>query len=191
MKKIKFGIIGCSSISKKTTIPSILKSKLSDLEIIGSRLEKKSKTFAKAFSCKKYGDYLDVLENPNVDAVYISLPISLQEKWVIKSAKAGKHIICEKSVTTSYNSAKKVLKECQKNSVRLIEGFSFRFHPQHNEVLKIIKQKKIGKPFYFFGRYSFTLPFSSNNFRFNKKLGGGSLNDIGCYLVCSSRMVFW
>jgi len=190
MKKIKFGIIGCSSISKKTTIPSILKSKLSDLEIIGSRLEKKSKTFAKAFYCKKYGGYLDVLENPNVDAVYISLPISLQEKWVIKSAKAGKHIICEKSATTSYNSAKKMLKECKKNNVRLMEGFSFRFHPQHNKVLKIIKQKKIGKPFYFFGRYSFTLPISSNNFRFNKKLGGGSFNDVGCYLVCSSRMVF-
>ena len=159
MKKINFGVIGCSSISKKTTIPSILASTFSDIEIIGSRSQNRSKTFAKNFSCKKYGDYNDVLENPNVDAVYISLPISLQEKWVIKSAKAGKHIICEKSATTSFNSAKKMLKECKKNNVRLMEGFSFRFHPQHNKISKILKQKKIGKPFCFFGQYIFTLPF--------------------------------
>jgi len=190
MKKVKFGIIGCSSFSKKTTIPSMLKSKYLKLEIIGSRSKKKAKRFAIEFSCKKYGDYDEVLENPNVDAVYISLPTSLQEEWVIKSAKAQKHVICEKSATISYHSAKKMVKDCKKNNVRLMEGFSFRFHPQHNKVLNIIKQNKIGKPLCFFGRYGFTLPYSSHNFRFNKKLGGGSLNDVGCYLICASRMIF-
>ncbi|MGI0011294.1 MAG: Gfo/Idh/MocA family protein, partial [Nitrosopumilaceae archaeon] len=108
----------------------------------------------------------------------------------IKSAKAGKHIICEKSATASYKSAKKMVQECKKNDVRILEGFSFRFHPQHTKILKIIKENVLGKLFSFYGSYGFTLPYSKENIRFKKELGGGVLNDVGCYLICASRMIF-
>ena len=189
-RKIKFGILGCSTIAEKSMIPAIIRSSNSELSMIGSRFHKKSKAFSTKFSCELHGDYNDVLENDQVDAVYISLPPSLQEKWIIKAAKSGKHIICEKPGALSTKSAKNIIKECKKNQVRIIENFAFRFHPQQNKVLEIIKKKDIGEISSFYGNFSFNLISSQNDFRLNKKLGGGILNDVSGYLICASRLIF-
>ena len=188
--KIKFGIIGCSSIAKKSTIPAIITNKNSIVEMIGSRSITKAEKFAKEFDCNKFGNYEDVLKNENIDAVYISLPISMHEKWAMKAAKAGKHILCEKSLTLSYASAKKIVKECKNNNVKIRENFVFKFHPQHKKILDIITKNKIGTVHSFSAKYGFNSLFSNKNFRFNKKLGGGALNDIGCYLISACSHVF-
>lgn len=188
--KIRFGIIGCSSIAKKSTIPAIISSKNATLEMIGSRSKTKAKIFSDEFSCQKYGHYEEVLENDDVDAVYISLPMNLHEEWSIKAAKFGKHILCEKSAVLSYNSAKKVIKKCNTNDVRIMENFVFKSHPQHKKISNVIKKNTIGKIHTFNGKFGFNLPISKQNFRFNTKFGGGALNDIGCYLVSASKMIF-
>lgn len=188
--KTKFGIIGCSSIAKKSTIPAIISGKNSTLEMIGSRSIIRAKKFSKEFACNKFGNYEDVLNDKNIDAVYISLPMSMHEEWAIKAAKSGKNILCEKSATLSYNSAKKIIRECNNNNVKIKENFVFKFHPQHKKVLSIIKQKTIGNIHTFSSKYGFDLPISNKNFRFNKKLGGGVLNDVGCYLISASTFVF-
>jgi len=188
--KIQFGIIGCSSIAKKSTIPAIIDNKNSELKMIGSRTIQKAKKFANEFNCNQFGNYNDVLNNENIDAVYISLPISMHEKWAIKAAKAGKHILCEKSATLSYNSAKKIIKECKKNNVKIVENFVFKFHPQHKKFLDIIEQNTLGNIHTFSSKYGFNLSHSKKNFRFNKQFGGGALNDIGCYLISASTFIF-
>ena len=189
-KKIKFGILGCSSIADKSMIPAIKNSTNSQLEMLGSQSTNKAAKFGKKFSCKAHGNYEEVLENDKIDAVYISLPPSLHEKWIIKAAKFGKHIICEKPTALSTKSAKKIIKECKKNNVRVIENFAFRYHPQQQQIVEIIKKNSIGKPSLFYGNYSFNLNVSQNNFRLNKKLGGGVLNDVAGYLICASRIIF-
>jgi D-xylose 1-dehydrogenase (NADP+, D-xylono-1,5-lactone-forming) len=188
--KIRFGIIGCSSIAQRSTIPAIIESNYSHLEMIGSRSTDKAKKLSKSFSCKSFGNYDEILENSDVDAVYISLPIGLQEKWVSKAAKHGKHILCEKSITTSHKSTKKILDTCKQNESRLLEGFTYRFHPQHAKILSMIQQNTLGKVSAFSAKYGFVRPFSKDDFRFTQELGGGSLNDLGCYIINSSRMVF-
>jgi len=188
-KKIKFGIIGCSRIGESSTIPAIRESKFSEIHMIGSRSEKKAKDFAKKFDCKLYGNYDDILENRKVQAVYISLPVGLHKEWSIKAAKAGKHILCEKSSATSFIDAKRMVEQAKKNNVRLMEGFMFRFHPSHSKVHELIKKGYIGKLFTFYGNYGFP-PIDHNDIRFKKNLGGGVLNDAGCYLICASRIIF-
>ncbi|RZD42430.1 MAG: dehydrogenase [Thaumarchaeota archaeon] len=188
-KKIKFGIIGCSRIAESSTIPAILESKIAEIEIIGSRTTSKAKKFAKKFNCKKYGSYEDVLNDNQVDAVYISVPVGLHEKWSIRAAKAGKHILCEKSSTTSYESAKRMVLESRKNNVRIMEGFMFRFHPSIQKVSELINKKTIGKIFSFQSRYGFPA-ISKKDIRYQEKLGGGILNDAGCYPICASRILF-
>ncbi|WP_268544111.1 Gfo/Idh/MocA family protein [Candidatus Nitrosotenuis cloacae] len=189
IKKLRFGIIGCSRIALSSTIPAILQSKFASLEYIGSRDILKAETFSKKFQCKKFGSYQDVLNDNHVDVVYVSLPIGLHEEWVIKAARAKKHILCEKSSTTSYESAKKMVNACKKHNVRLMEGFMFRFHPSHQKVNEIIKTGKIGKIFSFYGKYGFSqVPF--DDIRYKKELGGGILNDAGCYPICASRIIF-
>lgn len=189
MKKLRFGIIGCSRIAESSVIPSILNSKYAELEIIGSRTEKKSKQFANKFKCKNFGNYDDVLESDNVDAVYVSLPVGLHKEWTIKAAKSGKHILCEKSISDTLDSAKNMVNACKKNNVRLMEGLMFRFHPQINYVLKQIEDKLLENIYSFTGFYGFP-NLSKKDIRFKKELGGGVLNDAGCYPICASRILF-
>jgi len=187
--KIKFGIIGCSRIAKRSVIPAITKSEFAEIEMIGSRSIDKAKKFSNEFNCKKYGTFEDVISDDSVDAVYISTPIGIHEEWAIKAASAGKHILCEKSSTTSFESAKKMTEYSKQNNVRILEGFVFRFHPQHQKVKELIDNNKIGDLVSFNGSFGFPA-FPEGDIRYDSKLGGGFLNDCGCYPINASRMIF-
>lgn len=186
-KLLKFGVIGCSKVLQKYFIPAINSTKVAEIKFVGSSSNKKSRELARKINCNKYGKYEEVLES-DVDAVYISLPNSLHEKWTIKAAKAGKHVLCEKSATTSYNSAKKMVNECKKNKVKILESFAFRFHPQHQKVKELIEKGELGKLSNFYGAFGFSPPLP-NDIRWKKDLGGGVLNDAGCYPISASRMI--
>ena len=156
MNLIKIGIIGCSRIAKRSVIPAIIKSKYAEIEIIGSRCRrKKPKNFVKNLSVKEFGTYEDVIKDKLVDAVYISTPIGTHEEWAIKAALEGKHVYCEKSSTTSFESAKKILNTVKQNNVRIMEGFMFRFHSQHQKVRELIINDKIGEIMCFNGIFGF------------------------------------
>jgi len=189
LNRLKFGIIGCSRIAKRSVIPAILKSEFAELEMIGSRTLEKAKGFSNEFNCKKFGTYEDTISDDSVDAIYISTPIGTHEEWAIKAASAGKHVYCEKSSTISYTSAQKMIECAKQNNVRMMEGFMFRFHPQHQKVKKLIDEKKIGEPISFNGSFGFPA-FPEDDIRYREELGGGFLNDSGCYPICASRMIF-
>ncbi len=189
MTPIRFGIIGCSRIAKRSVIPGIIRSDFTELEFIGSRSIEKAEEFAKQFACKKFGTFQDVLSDNDVDAVYISTPIGTHEEWSIKASLEGKHIYCEKSSTVSFESAKKMIESSKQNNVRLMEGFMFKFHPQHKKVKELINNKMIGDLLSFDGKFGFPA-FPEGDIRYNKDLGGGFLNDSGCYPIAASRMIF-
>ena len=189
LNPLKFGIIGCSRISKRSVIPAIIKSEYAELESIGSRTIDNAKKFCNEFNCKKAGKYEDIISDDSIDAVYISTPIGTHEEWVIKAAAAGKHILCEKSSTTSFESAKKMVNDTISNNVRFLEGFMFRFHPQHSKVKELMDTGRIGKIKSFNGSFGFP-EFSHDDIRYNNQLGGGFLNDAGCYPICASRIIF-
>ena len=189
LDSVRFGIIGCSRIAKRSVIPAILKSEFAELKMIGSRTVDKAKEFSREFNCQDYGTYEDVISEDSVDAVYISTPVGLHEELAIKAASAGKHIYCEKSSTTSFGSAKRMIESAKQNNVRIIEGLMFRFHPQHAKVKEMIENNKIGNLIAFNGSFGFPA-FPDEDIRYMKNLGGGFLNDCGCYPICASRMIF-
>jgi len=195
MKPLKFGIIGCSRIAKRSVIPAILKSEFAELEIIGSRSTEKAKEFAKEFNCEKFGTYEDVISDDTVDAVYISTPISTHKEWSIKATSAGKHVYVEKSSAVHLSQAREMVESAKENNVRLMEGFMFRFHPQHQKVKELIKDGKIGEVKSFNGVFGFPA-FPEGDIRYNNQIGGdeagggGFLLDSGCYPICASRMIF-
>ena len=86
LEPLKFGIIGCSRIAKRSVIPAIIKSEYSKLEVIGSRSSDKAKKIASEVNCVSYGSYEDVISNNEIDIVYISTPIGTHEEWAIKAA---------------------------------------------------------------------------------------------------------
>ena len=187
--KLRFGIIGCSRVAKNSTIPAIQNSEFAELVMIGSRSESKAEKFANEFHCEQFGTYDDVISNDSLDVVYISTPIGTHEEWTIKAANTGKHILCEKSSTTSFESAKKMISTCNDNNVRIMEGLMFRFHPQHQKVRELIDNSSIGELFSFNGSFGFPA-FPDGDIRYNSKVGGGFLNDSACYPICASRMIF-
>ena len=185
MKLLKFGIIGCSRIAKRSVIPAIIKSEFAELGIIGSRSIDKAKEFAKEFKCEKFGTYEDVIEDDSVDIVYISTPINTHAEWSNKATAAGKHVYVEKSSTNDLKSAIEMVESAKENNVRLMEGFMFRFHPQHQKVKELIKEGKIGEVKSFNGIFGFPT-FPEGDIRYNS----GFLEDSGCYPICASRMIF-
>ena len=190
MKPLKFGIIGCSRIAKRSVIPAIIKSEFAELEIIGSRSKDKAEEFAKEFKCEKFGTYDDVISDNSVDVVYISTPISTHREWSIKASEAGKHVYVEKSSAANLSSAREMVESAKENNVRLMEGFMFRFHPQHQKVKELINDGKIGEIKSFNGVFGFPA-FPEGDIRYaSSTRGGGFLKDSGCYPICASRMIF-
>jgi len=189
LDSIKFGIIGCSRIAKRSVIPAILKSEFAELEMIGSRTLEKAEKFSNEFNCKKFGTYDDVILDDSIDAVYISTPIGTHKEWANRAASAGKQIYCEKSSAPNFASAQEMVEHARQNKVRIMEGFMFRFHPQHEKVKELIGDKKIGNLTSFNGSFGFPA-FPEGDIRYSEELGGGFLNDSGCYPIYASRMIF-
>lgn len=188
MKKLKIGILGCANVARKHAIPAFQELEISDLQGIASRDKEKAKAWAKEFSIPFSGDYDELINNDEIQAVYIALPTGLHEKWAIKSANAGKHILCEKSLSDSYESVLKIIGACKKNNVVLFENFMCAYHPQHEKVKETIKHN-LESVNTFIG--NFGIPhMDKENFRYKKELGGGSLNDLGAYPVFMSRFFF-
>ena len=188
-KKVRIGILGCANIADKYSIKAFQNIDNAEVISIASRDMEKAKIWAEKFGIKTAETYDSLMENKEVDAIYIPLPIGLHKEWILKATKNGKHIICEKSLAPSLNEAKDIVEECKKNEVVLYENFTCDYHPQHHKVVELIKDGAIGKPYTFQSLYGFPM-ISDNNFRYNKDLGGSGLNESGAYQVYTVRKLF-
>lgn len=189
MNKIKFGVIGCSGFLRKRIIDAVRKSQYAEIISLASRDINKAEKWSYEFDIKHFDTYSSILDRDEIDAIYIALPLGLHEKWSIKAACSGKHVFCEKPLSYSSESVKKIISACSENNVKLSENFACFYHSQHLIVKDLIRNKKIGTINYFSS--SFDVPmFDSRNIRYNKELKGGALNDIGVYPVNMARFIF-
>jgi dTDP-3,4-didehydro-2,6-dideoxy-alpha-D-glucose 3-reductase len=184
---VRFGLIACSSIARRRFVPALKVSTVARLERVGSRDPAKAQQFAKEFGCAKFGANEDVLADPDVDMVYISTPIALHEQWARLAVQHGKNVLCEKSSFRSHAAARDVLQLCAVKNVRFMEGFGFRYHPQHALVQKLIAEGRIGTPRLFHGELTYPKP-PAGDFRHDAKLGGGVFFDAGGYPVAAALM---
>lgn len=115
------------------------------------------------------------------------LPTGLHEEWVLKALEAGKHILIEKSLAMNYSSAEKMVQKAKEKGLLIMENFMFLYHGQHQIVKQLIAEDKIGEIRCFRSSFGFP-PLPSDNFRYNKKLGGGALLDAAAYTVRASQL---
>ena len=184
---VRLGLIACSSIARRRFVPALKASPVARLERVGSRDPAKAEKYAHEFGCAKFGSNEAVLADPEVDAVYISTPIALHEHWARLAAQHGKHILCEKSSFRSYAAARDILKSCAAKKLRFMEGFVFRYHPQHALVKKLISEDRIGTPRVFQGELTYPNP-PAGDFRHDPRLGGGVFYDGGGYPIAAALM---
>lgn len=188
-KKVRIGILGCANIAGKYAIKAFQSIDNAEVISIASRDFNKAKEWADKFGIKAEQSYESLISSNEIDAVYIPLPNGLHKEWILKAAANHKHIICEKSLAGDFVSVKEAVDSCKVNNVILYENFMCNFHPQHEKVLSLMAEGNVGLPFIFQGYFGFP-PLKYNDIRYQKELGGGSLNDIGAYTVFMSRKIF-
>jgi len=188
LKKLRFGVIGLGYVAVRSVIPAIINCKNSTLISVYDIDNEKTKNEAISFNCHSSKSLEDLLSQ-DIDAVYISTPIGTHFDIAMQAANAGKHLLCEKSLTISYNETKILVDECEKRGLALMEGFMYQFHTQHKEVRDVIEAGVIGKPLLFQAWFGFP-PLAKDNFRYSKKLGGGAILDAGAYTVHVARTFF-
>ncbi len=186
-QKLRVGILGVSQIAERYGIPAFQSMPEVDLVAIASRSSEKAQVAADKFGLEAEG-YDSLLARSDIDIIYSPLPVGLQEEWSLKIAEAGKHMIAEKSITYSYESAKKMVEVYQTTGLALYENFVPEFHPQHKQVLQLIAEGKIGEIRAWSGAYGFP-PFPPDDIRYSAELKGGALNDCGCYTVFMARKI--
>ena len=191
MAKIRWGILSTAKIGREKVIPALQKGNLCEVVAIASRKKEQAQQAASSLNISKaYGSYEELLNDPEIDAVYIPLPNNLHVEWSIKSLQAGKHVLCEKPIGLSSAEAKKLIGESEKHpDLKIMEAFMYRFHPQWQMAKKLIIEGKIGElktVHSFFSYYN----VDPDNIRNQEDKGGGGLMDIGCYNISLSRFLF-
>ena len=189
-KKVRWGILGVASIVRRRFMPALLKSSKSQVIAIGSRDPEKAKVFASEFNiARPYGSYQEVIDDPEVEVVYVPLPNELHEEWTIKAADAGKHVLCEKPMALAGNEAIRMADHCRDRGVLLMEGFMYRLNPRTLKIKEIIESGALGEIRTVVAQFGFMID-PTNAVRLSATKGAGSLMDVGCYCINVSRYMF-
>ncbi|MDK2842747.1 MAG: hypothetical protein PWQ17_2253 [Anaerophaga sp.] len=190
MEKLKIGILGTSNHYLKRIVLPLKDTQFCESYAIGSRNIEKAADVAREFDIPLwYGSYNAVLEDANVDMVYIPLPNHLHKEWVEKTIEAGKPVLCEKPIGMNADEAEAMIKMAQDAGVPLMEGFMYMFHPMWQHARNIVRTKQIGDIQYIHTSFSYNNP-SPSNIRNIPEYGGGALMDIGCYAISVPRFIF-
>ncbi len=141
---------------------------------------------------KAYGSYADLINDPNVDAVYIPLPTGMRKEWVIRAAEAGKHVMCEKPCAVSANDLRMMIDACRENKVQFMDGVMY-MHSERLEALRAVVDDPsvVGDLKRIATQFSFCAPleFFQNNIRADASLEPqGCLGDLGWYTI---RFALW
>ena len=190
MGKVRWGVLGVAKIATEKVIPAMRTSDVSEVVAIASRDRAKAEKAAKALELSKaYGSYRELVEDPDIDAIYNPLPNHLHKEWTVAAADAGKHVLCEKPIGMSSAEAREIIAARDRTGVKIEEAFMVCSHPQWLKVIEICQSGRLGELRSYMGAFSY-FNDDPENIRNQAEAGGGGLMDIGCYLLTTSRMVF-
>ncbi len=183
---IGFGILGCGRITRRGLIPGIAGAKGARLAALGSLRPGVAQTLAaESGGATAYDSYEAVIDDPNVQAVYIPTTGETHCEWTLRAAAAGKHVLCEKSLALNVAEAEKMAAACAKAGVLLQEAFMWRHHPRSKRVKELLAEGTIGELRIVAAHFSFDI--DPTDWRLDPKQAGGAVWDIGCYGVNASR----
>ena len=159
-----------------------------ELVAVASRSEEKAHATAEKHGIpRSFGSYDALLADPEIEAVFLPLPNDQHAHWAKKALLAGKHVLCDKPMTLSAEDAEANAALALERNLRLMEGFMFRFHPQHTRVKELISSGAIGEVKRFEASFCYPATPDRTNIRWNKSQGGGALLDVGVYGISAAR----
>ena len=188
-KKINWGIIGLGSIAE-VFANDLQLCEQAKLFGVASRDLKKAEKFAKRFNSKTYfGSYEKLMQNPEIDVVYIATPHVFHFENTMCCLQNNKSVLCEKPLGMNLRQVKKMFEKAEKEKLFLMEGLWSRFIPATEKLLELLKSGEIGEIVSIRADFGFRPPFDLSSRIYNKALGGGSLLDVGIYPIYLSLLL--
>lgn len=182
-RKIRWGVAGCGRFTEHSFLPTIKLLRKSMVSSLYSKNLTRAKQLADKFGITdQYDDYNEFL-NSDFDILYVASANVDHYEQVIKAAKAGKHIFCEKPIALNSKQAEEMVEVCKTNGVMFGVNYVHRFHPLVNKAKELITDQRLGKLVSVSANFNIDFP-PDNNFRFKKsQSGGGALRDIGTHMI--------
>jgi predicted dehydrogenase len=187
---VRLGILGTANIAAKV-VKAMHRADGAAVMAVASRRVERAKEWASENGVPRwFGSYDELLEDPDIDAVYIPLPPSLHAEWTIKAAEKGKHVLCEKPLAMDSDESTRMANACRSAGVQLMDGVMWVHHDRTGAMKRVIDDGRLGRLRHVSSVFTFnwgdTPP--SGNIRADKSLGGGCLGDLGYYCV---RSILW
>jgi predicted dehydrogenase len=194
MKGNKLGValVGLGRYAKGELAPALKETKHCYLAGIVSGSEEKRKDWQKKFdlddeNCYTYKDFDSIKDNKNIDIIYVVLPNAMHAEYVVRAAKTGKHVICEKPMAVTVEECDRMIAACKENNVMLSIGYRLFFDPFNREMMRIGQEKIFGSIKDIYAEHGLA---NVHDWRSDKSLaGGGPLMDVGIYCVSACRYV--
>jgi predicted dehydrogenase len=188
MEPVKWGILSTANINRKV-IPGAHASPKVDLVAVASREQGKADAYAAEWKIPRaHGSYDALLDDPDVEAVYISLPNTLHVEWSIKALEAGKHVLCEKPIDRSPAEVERAFDASERTGRLLSEAFMYRHNPQTKKLKELVDGGAIGELRLVRSAFGYSL-YDESNIRLRTDVDGGALMDVGCYCISGSRLL--
>lgn len=190
IEPVKWGVLSTADIGLRKVIPAMAGAEVSEVLAISSRSQETAAAAASDLGIPRaYGSYRELLEDPDVEAVYIPLPNNLHPDWTKAAAAAGKHVLCEKPLAMTSDEARDMIEACAQADVLLMEAFMYRLHPMWQKAKELVDSGAIGEVRSVQTAFSY-FNDDPTNIRNIPEVGGGALYDIGCYAVNVARMIY-
>jgi predicted dehydrogenase len=177
MTAIRWGLIGAGWIATKAIAPAMHATPNAIVQAVASREPKRSQSLN---PITIHNSYEALINDPAVDAVYISLPNHLHCEWTVKALNAGKHVLCEKPFAMNAAEVEEMIQAARDNNRLLVEAVSSMWHPRMARLIEYVKNGSLGELISIDS--SFTFPGEiEGNYRNSPDMGGGALYDVGVY----------
>ena len=189
-RRVRWGVLGVAKIAIEKVVPAMQRGMHTEVTAIASRDPERARAAASALGVPKwYGSYEELLDDPDIDAVYNPLPNHLHVPWTIAAAEKRKHVLCEKPIGLTAADAQSLIEVRDRTGVSIQEAFMVWTHPQWIRARDIARSGRLGRVHSYMGYFSYYNDDPSN-IRNIASFGGGALMDIGCYLLVTSRFIF-
>lgn len=180
MTPVRWGFLGAGYVASRGMAPAVHAARGAVLHAVASREKDRSRTLEPA---KVHASYEHLLDDPEIEVVYISLRNGQHREWVERSLAAGKHVVCEKPLALHAADARAMFIAAERNERLLVEAVWAQWHPRSVRMVDLAASGALGVIAGIESRFTFTSDDLDGNYRLDPTMGGGALLDVGCYQV--------